>query len=308
MRLFRQDGQTLVVSVLFMTVVLGMAAVVLDVGSWYRADRSAQATADAAALAAAQALPEDPAAADALAREYRDKNAGSGDVTGVTISKTSFANDTVTVELKRPAEGFFSKLFGLDSVTVGAKASARVAGITAAKYVAPFAVDKSHPLISGRYGGEECPCFEIPTELDLEKVGPGAFRIMNVDGSRGGTGQDVLADWIVHGLDAYMPLDWYYSDSGAKFNASEVNAAMDKRLGDELLFPVYDAVREGGSNAEYHVVGWIGFHVTSFEPKGSGGKIYGWFTTYVAQALQATTGGNPYSGNNNGVRAIALVD
>ncbi|MGH9895512.1 MAG: pilus assembly protein TadG-related protein, partial [bacterium] len=67
-------GQTAVLIVVFMTVLLGMAAAVLDVGSWYRADRQLQATVDAAALAGAQALPESPADADALAAEYAEKN------------------------------------------------------------------------------------------------------------------------------------------------------------------------------------------------------------------------------------------
>ena len=50
-----------------MAVLLGMAAAVLDVGAWFRADRATQAAADAAALAAAHALPQDPAAASTLA-------------------------------------------------------------------------------------------------------------------------------------------------------------------------------------------------------------------------------------------------
>jgi hypothetical protein len=306
MRLARDDGQTLVLSVLFMTVLLGMAAVVLDVGSWYRADRATQATADAAALAAAQALPENPARADELAREYRDKNAGEADVTDVDVWSKNYANDTVTVALERSAPGFFARLFGIDSVTVGAKASARASGIGSARYVAPFAVDEAHPLISGTLGGKDCPCFGEDTVLDLKKVGPGAFRIMNIDGSRGGTGQDILAEWILHGLDKFMEKGWYYSDSGAKFNAEQVKDAMDIRTGDELLFPVYDIVRGEGSNAEYNVIGWIGFHVTEFAPHGSAGKIFGWFTTYIAQGFQANT--DPNSQGNNGVRSIALVD
>ena len=308
MRLSRQDGQTLVLSVVFMTVLLGMAAVVLDVGTWYRADRATQATADAATLAAAQALPEDPARADTLARQYRDKNDGAADVTNVTISSKYYANDTVTVALERPAPGFFSKLFGIDSVTVGSTASARVAGVTAARWVAPFGVDKAHPLISGLSNGRSCPCFGEDTELDLEKVGPGAFRIINIDGSYGGTGTGLLEDWILRGLDANMELGEYYSDAGAKFNSSSVKDAMEQRVGEELLFPVYDRVLGGGSNAEYRVIGWIGFQLDSFEPKGSGGKIYGSFTKFIAQGFQTTTGGNPNSDNFNGVRAIALVD
>jgi hypothetical protein len=153
--------------------------------------------------------------------------------------------------------------------------------LAAAQYAAPFGVDKKHPFL-------QCtppPCTG-DTELDLEKIGPGAFRILNLDGSHGGTGQDILADWVLRGYDGTMPLGDYYSDAGAKFNASEVKAAMNIRLGDELLFPVYDEVIEEGANLEYHVIGWVGFVVTSFDGNGSHGTIDGHFTRYIAQGIQ----------------------
>ena len=42
-------GQATVLTLVFLIVLLGMAALVLDIGSWYRADRDTQSTADAAA-------------------------------------------------------------------------------------------------------------------------------------------------------------------------------------------------------------------------------------------------------------------
>ncbi|MDQ3726259.1 MAG: hypothetical protein M3335_10295, partial [Actinomycetota bacterium] len=171
---------------------------------------------------------------------------------------------------------------------------------SAAQWVAPIAVDERHGLISGK----DCPCFGIDTELDLEKVAPGAFRIMNIDGSRGGTGQQVLAEWILHGYDGSMPLGWYYSDSGAKFNAHEVKEAMELRLNEELLFPVYRRVEGEGSNARYEVVGWIGFLVTGFKGNGNSGKVFGSFTRYIAQGIQSEKSDQ----DDFGVRTVALVE
>ena len=62
---------------------------------------------------------------------------------------------------------------------------------------------------------EPTPCFEQQTQLELDKVGPGAFRIINIDGSHKGTSRGTLADWIVRGYEGHMPLGWYYSDPGA---------------------------------------------------------------------------------------------
>src|SRR2546421_10721440 len=68
-----QSGQALVLTVVFLVSLLGMAALVLDVGSWYRAKRQLQSTADAAALAGAQALPRAPGNATSLAQQYATK-------------------------------------------------------------------------------------------------------------------------------------------------------------------------------------------------------------------------------------------
>lgn len=296
-RLRDDRGQTVVLTVVFVTALLAMTGFVLDLGSWYRAQRHTQATADAAALAAAQVLPHDPAQARSLAMEYGAENGGG--ITSVTFSRRFADSDTVTVVVRRDTPGLFARLFDIDSVNVGAKASALATGVSEAKYAAPIGVDERHPLISG--GG--CPCFGQATELELGKVAPGGFRLINVDGSRGGTGPGTLAEWILRGLDAYMPLGWYYSDPGAKFDSSEVKAALDARIGHELLFPVYRSVRSVGSNAEYDIVGWIGFVLTGHDIHGKKGKLFGHFTRFVAHGLQGQTGNPDY-----GVRAVSLVE
>ncbi len=52
-----ESGQALVFVVVVLFVLVGMAALVIDGGSWYRAQRQLQRAADAAALAGAQELP-----------------------------------------------------------------------------------------------------------------------------------------------------------------------------------------------------------------------------------------------------------
>ncbi len=183
MRLRRDErGQSAVLAVVFITVLLGMSAAVLDVGSWFRADRRAQATADAAALAGAQALPDDPAGAQALAVDYGAKNGDALAPNEVSLASTLGANDTIKVTFKRPAPGFFSKIFGIASVDVGASATARAFLPAQARWVAPIVVNKLHPKLAG----PGCPCFGPgnPTTLPLGKTGaPGAFDMLNLDPS-----------------------------------------------------------------------------------------------------------------------------
>ncbi len=292
---FRDErGQAMALTVICLTVLLTLSALVLDIGSWYQAQRATQAAADAAALAAAQALPESQSEASVLAASYVAKN-GGGDA-----SITFPTSDRVKVEVERDAPGFFSKIFGVDSVAVDAKASARSGMPTSARYAAPIAVDEKHLLLSG----SGCPCFNQATNLDLEKVGPGAFRLLNLDDSHGGTGPHILADWILNGYDGYMPLNWYFSDPGAKFNSSHIKSAMNARIGDELLFPIYRTTRGSGANFEYLVVGWVGFVVTAFEAKGNGGKVNGHFVRVIWEGILSESGAE----TDFGVRSVELVE
>ncbi len=53
-----EDGQTIVLTVIALVALLALAAFAIDVGYAYYAHRSLQASADAAALAGAQKLPD----------------------------------------------------------------------------------------------------------------------------------------------------------------------------------------------------------------------------------------------------------
>jgi hypothetical protein len=291
----RQRGQATVITVLFMTVLIAMSAAVLDIGSWYRADRALQATVDAAALAGAQALPENPVEAELLALEYADKNGGEVEVTDITFSSTNntIGTDTITVDAEAPAPGFFARIFGIDEVTVGAKATARAGGVNQARYVAPIVVHEDTVI-------EKLKCVPKPCEFELVydhlKTGPGkgkddddddddggpdasgSFGFINLTGE-GGVGSSDLGDWILNGFTKYMPLGQYNTSTGNPFSSNNIKGALEKRMGDNpvLLFPIYKTIQGTGDNAEYKIVGWVPFHITGMNLAGNNEKIKGWF-------------------------------
>src|SRR5947208_10695344 len=121
-----ERGQALVLTAVAMVMCMGMAALVLDVGNWFRDKRRLQGTADAAALAGAQVLPNDASAAQAQALSYANKN--GGDVAGADIAITSQfqANDTISVLAQRNDPGIFSKAIAIHGATLTAHAKARV--------------------------------------------------------------------------------------------------------------------------------------------------------------------------------------
>lgn len=303
-RLRRQDGQVTVITAIFMIVLIGLVAFVLDVGSWFRQQRVTQATVDAAALAGAQALPGDPASASSLATTYANKNDG---VAGASISFSSkySANDTIKVVAAKPTGGLFSSVFGLSSVTVHAHASAISEVPTAVDGVAPIGVWIGQEKLSG----SGCPCFNQPTALPMNKKGaPGAFGFINLDTSvNGAVGTSTIADWISQGYDKYLPLGGYFSDPGAKFNASSVQHEMEGKYGSDLLFPVYDTLTAGGANASYHVIGWAAFHLTNFVAGGNDATVSGWFDRVIWDGIVSQSG--PTAGVPDlGVHSVALID
>jgi hypothetical protein len=271
----RQSGQVVVLTLVVLAVLLGMSAAVLDVGSWYRADRALQSTVDASALAGGQTLPEDPPLASSLALEYAEKNGGG--VESVSIETELNADDTILVTGSRPAPAFFTKLFGI---------------------AAPFGVDEQHPKL-------QCRCFDEPTDLQLEKVGPGAFRLLNVDGSHGGTGRRFSPTGSSAATRASCRSGGTTPTPAPKFNSSHVKDALDHRRDTEMLFPVYRNTRGGGANFEYEVVGWAGYVITGYEIQGSkNNKLLGYFTSVVWEGIGSETAGAP----DFGAHALSLVE
>jgi hypothetical protein len=310
-RLRSECGQALVVTALFMTAAVGGTALTLDVGSWYREHRQAQTTADAAALAGAQSLPGNTAGASTSAQTYADQNGSGIDAAGGITFRTDYeANDVITVKVTRPAAGFFSKLFGVDSVNVHAKAAARSAVPAQVAGAAPIAVNKLHPFLTGAACPQNngAPCFDTTTTLPLGKTGaPGAFALINLDLSNqnGTIGASTLGSWIEKGFQAYLPLGDYFSDPGAKWNDGPISSAVTDRVGSVLLVPVYDTLTGSGSNAEYHVVAWAAFHLDSMTASGTSGSITGEFKQVIWDGIQSNTGPG---GPDYGVHSVALVN
>jgi len=300
-----EGGQAVVLMVLSLVVIMGMAALVLDVGHWYSTKRRLQGTADAASLAGAQMLPNDPSAAQSMALTYANRN--GGDVAGADIV-VSATNDTISVRARKTDPGIFSGILGIGSADIDARAKARVGPPTRARYVAPMVVDCAHPLIHN-CDGDSIPDFNVNTTLDYDPMGaPGAFGMLNLGGDQNpGTSEE--SEWILHGFNKYLPLGNYRSDPGAKFSSSNIQDALEARRGTVLLFPVFKVLDGTGQNAIYEIIGWIGFHLTTYEVHGNNATLHGYFTEFIAQGILASAGGGESGPSSSfGVKSIQLIE
>lgn len=287
-----QRGQVFALTAVGVVGVCGVAGFAIDTGTWFRAHRAQQAIADAAALAAADNLPVNTAQATVDAQTYASKNAAGAPV-NVSYSTTYTANDTVTVRTTASAPSFFLKVLGVGTKQVGATATAVAKPLGTAYGAAPFAIYYTQPELSG----PGCPCFGVQTTLNYNKVGPGGFEIINIDGSSGGSGQTILSNWILNGCSCSTATPvWLWNDAGAKFNSSEVNSALSQRIGRILLFPVYDQTRLGGTNMQYHVIAFVGFKIAGYKFNGANnGNITGSFQKVTWQGTGANSSPGAYS-------------
>jgi len=142
----QEFGQGLVLGALAMVVILGFAAIAVDVGLFLHERRDLQNAADAAALAGVQELPGAPSEAEAKVHEWADKNGidiAGGELESVEVSTTYAENDTVTVSVQRDVPFVFARVLGFSSDTMRADATARIGSPSLASNVMPWALLKS---------------------------------------------------------------------------------------------------------------------------------------------------------------------
>lgn len=164
-----ESGQALVMSILFMTLLLGFMALAVDVGILFRARRAVQSAADAAAVAAAMdyklngtnklTRATNGGVAAATANGYT--NGAGGVVVTITPLNTglySWCAGCMQATVKAPNPTFFMSLFNYNSIDVGARA---VAG----------------PAKTG--GWENCVILLGGTGADFDSIGAATVNLTN---------------------------------------------------------------------------------------------------------------------------------
>ncbi|MDQ2965916.1 MAG: pilus assembly protein TadG-related protein, partial [Chloroflexota bacterium] len=120
----RPRGQVLVIFALGIFVLIMMVAVVIDVSWLWVNSLRIQRAADAAALAGAVTLPNDPTRGYTLARSEATKN-GYTSGAGVTVTPIQDTRNPrrLNVSITAPVDMFFMRLVGMNQLPVTRKAS-----------------------------------------------------------------------------------------------------------------------------------------------------------------------------------------
>jgi len=273
-RLLREEkGATIVIVALCMTVMIGFAALIVDVGNLYLNKTRLVNMADAAALAGVQDLPGNPQSAVASAHSYATQNGHNSDVVGVTLSNN---NTVVTVNVTRTVPFFFAKIFEMTSANVGARAVAAIKPITEISGVVPFGVAQQQFIYGNPYtlkGGAGDGYNGNYGALALGGNGANVYRGNIEDGYSGllsigawvDTEPGVMSGPTGNGVDYRISLD-----PNATF------ATVQKGSPRILVVPIIDFLDVNG-RGEVQIVGFAAFFLEGVGGNGKDNYVTGKF-------------------------------
>lgn len=140
--ILEQAGSSIILLAIFFTALAGASGMVIDLGAAYIEKSTLQNALDAAALAAAQDLPDTTAARN-RAKEYADLN-------GITLADADITfqngNKRIIIEHTSTQDNYFLKLFNIASMDIDARAGAEAGGAHPIFDYAMFSGSTTQPL------------------------------------------------------------------------------------------------------------------------------------------------------------------
>lgn len=278
-----EQGAVIVLMTAFVVVMVGMAALVIDVGALRDEKRQLQNGADAAALGLAQYIGQNcPTAAtcspvllqskaESLAKANARDNA-----TKVDPPIADYATKQVTVKTStQEGDGgnilpfsFGQALTGVKGKEVRAGAAASWAGLKSASVVR-LTVSRCEFNLATVNG----TVFDEPKVILFHKSSPDCAGGPSGANLSGGFG------WLGDGNDS-NPNDCNVTPSAGNTVVSDTgNSApnackMATYLGKDVLLALFDGVSGSGSNGSYHIYGFAQLHITGFNfPSGGQGGV-----------------------------------
>jgi Putative Flp pilus-assembly TadE/G-like len=283
-RLQGDAGQILAMMAIGSVALIGMSALVVDVGAGFRGQRKAQSAADGSALAAAQQLPSSPGQAKKEADAVAAKNLPDGTVQ-TTFASTYVANDTAVTKADTTSPSFLGKILGFQIFAESAKARAITGSYTGwSKGMSPWVTDQASikwgkiltfkvkpgdQASSGNFGAARLPvnennCIDGSGGSDYRKLIGGSYKscVVNVGGKlnpetgnlAGPTGQGLADRGVIQNFDPYKILTQLPNGDWVLTTYDHPNL---------IVIPVIDQFNNGNSNP-FTVVGFAWFIITSY--------------------------------------------
>lgn len=278
-----EHGAIVVLMAAFTVVIVGVAALVIDVGALHDEKRQLQNGADAAALGVAQLIGQTCATGSpacvastlmARAQELADGNA-KDTATAVDSVTPNYGARTVTVRTStKEASGgtilpyqFARALTGVDGKTVKAAATASWAGLKRASVI-PLTISKCEFTTATSNN----TIFNVQQTILFHTKAADCGGGLDLPGGFG---------WLMDNNDTnnddcnVTPAvgDIVSDDTGVVGTPHSCNMAT--LLNKDVLLAAYDSLTGSGTNGRYHIYGFGEFHLTGyrFSSTNSGGTV-----------------------------------
>lgn len=301
-----------------MVVLLGFAALAVDVGALYAEKAQLQNGADAAALAIATdcaggSCGSSTSTGNQFANDNSNDNTSGAVVTfpaAATVRVVTNARDTAG---ENSFSLFFARAMGFNTANVDAAAEASWGAPSSAstlpwtvsecvfkKYLSPTQLASLNS--TGTFTGDPVPTHIL---LRYDENAPTVPGCAAQNGYQpGGFGWLVTTSGCSTDIDLDMTVN---GQTGNHFpNAAGCNAALSNIMDEPALIPLFNTATGNGSNAKYTLIGFAAFQVTGYKFSGSGAVVdplapscngncrglQGYFSRFVSleEGMQATEG------------------
>lgn len=280
-----EKGAAAVIVAGMMVVLLGFAALAVDVGALYAEKAQLQNGADAAALAIATDCAHGSCGSSASTGNQFANNNANDNTSGAAVSFPAATTVRVVTNAKDTSGQnsfslFFARVFGFDTTPVHATAEASWGAPSTAttlpwtvsecvfkKYLSPTQLASLNS--TGNFTGDPVPTHILlrydtnaPTVSGCAAQNgyqPGGFGWLVTNS---GCSTDVSVNATVNG------------QPGNHFpNAAACNAVLAHIMDEPALIPLFNKATGNGSNATYTLVGFAAFKVTGYKFSGSGAML-----------------------------------
>jgi hypothetical protein len=133
----KDQGSIAIIVALGLTMLMGLGALVTDIGMLYAEKAKLQNAVDAAALAGAQELPHNPTRAQEVAQEYATLNKASE----ISINFGA-RNSKIMVSAQKIVPTLFAKIWGIDELKLTARAHAMMVPPSSLVGAVPLSIEK----------------------------------------------------------------------------------------------------------------------------------------------------------------------
>lgn len=342
----KKEGQSLIMTAVLMAALLGCAALAVDMGSFFLTKSNMQNAADAAALAGASELPDDPAKAKAVAQSYLSLNGIADDHSEITIGE---ANKSITVVINAAQSSFFAKIFGIGTGDITVDATASIGVAASVPWIVPFVIAKPPAFsydkvyVMRMYGAGDYidyPSTGYPNNYrypddyrnhsvyrnyPLSNRYPYQFDYMNVYIKKD-TNFNNYINWLKNGYHETFSINenmYYYAPSSG--GRESVDAFADRlsrdpntdykkaKAGDArvMLIPVVESMLSRNTsqsgNVPIKIIGFVGFFIEKVHKNSYGSSF--WFEGRFLENLNIGSGEVTFDTDADfGLRVVKLTD